>query len=123
MFDLLENKRFQELQGSAVKLQGDLLYSRRCPKCTLCPPCKHYASEEELMADVRNFVASDNFKSHLSPKKRQSLMRVVRDPAMMMTNFNTTNMTHMAPIMESKKDQLLIQDPSMQRLHDLGHQT
>jgi hypothetical protein len=44
MWHLLENKRFQQLQESAVNLQGDLLYNKRCPKCTLMPPCKHYES-------------------------------------------------------------------------------
>ena len=44
MFHMLETKRFKELKGHAVNLQGDLLYNRRCPKCTLIPPCKHYES-------------------------------------------------------------------------------
>ena len=70
MWHLLENKRFQQLQESAVNLQGDLLYNMRCPKCTLMPPCKHYGSPEDLLASARTIVASDNFKSHLSPKKR-----------------------------------------------------
>jgi hypothetical protein len=42
MWELLENKRFENLKDSAINLQGDLLYNNRCPKCTLYPPCKHY---------------------------------------------------------------------------------
>lgn len=39
MWDLLEAKRFQNLRNNAVNLQGDLIFNRRCPKCTLVPPC------------------------------------------------------------------------------------
>lgn len=109
MFHLLENKRFKELKGSAIKLQGDLLYNRRCPKCTLIPPCKHYESPDDILADARNFITSDNFKSHLSPKKRQSLMRAVKDPT-----FNQTQMTHMSPNIDmNETSNMLVNDPSM----------
>ena len=90
MFHLLETKRFKELQGQAINLQGDLLYNRRCPKCTLIPPCKHYQSQDEIVADVKNFVSSDNFRSHLSPKKRQSLMRAAKDSKVLLSTFNQT---------------------------------
>lgn len=38
------------LPQSSIK--GTLVNNGRCPKCTLKPPCKHYASMEELNADV-----------------------------------------------------------------------
>ena len=44
MWDLLENKRFEKLKSSAVNLQGDMIFNKRCPKCTLVPPCKHFES-------------------------------------------------------------------------------
>ena len=79
MWDLLETKRFERLKDSAINLQGDLLYNNRCPKCTLYPPCKHYESQEHLLSDVGNYLTSNNFKTHLSPVKRQGLMAAVRE--------------------------------------------
>ena len=49
MWDLLETKRFKKLQESAVNLQGDMIFNMRCPKCTLLPPCKHYASSDQII--------------------------------------------------------------------------
>ena len=48
MWELLENKRFENLKSSAVNLQGDLIFNKRCPICTLMPPCKHFNSQEEV---------------------------------------------------------------------------
>ena len=79
MWALLENKRFAKLQDSAVNLQGDMIYNKRCPKCTLIPPCKHYDNQEDMMVDAKSYLTSDNFKSHLSPKKRQGLILAVRE--------------------------------------------
>lgn len=93
MWHLLESKRFQQLQDSAVNLQGDLLFNMRCPKCTLRPPCKHYQSPEDLLADARSFVASENFKSHLSPKKRQGLIMAVREQSQSYLHFNHSQMS------------------------------
>ena len=42
IWQVLERKRFQELQNAAITLQGELLVQQRCPKCTLVPPCRHY---------------------------------------------------------------------------------
>ena len=39
IWELLERKRFQELKKAAINLQGELIVSRRCPRCTLMPPC------------------------------------------------------------------------------------
>lgn len=116
MWHLLENKRFQQLQDSAVNLQGDLLFNRRCPKCTLMPPCKHYQSQEELLADARNFVASDNFKSHLSPKKRQGLIMAVREQSQQYLHFNQSQMSSKQAIGDGREP-WLINDPSMQGLN------
>lgn len=44
MWELLENKRFENLKSSAVNLQGDLIFNNRCPICTLMPPCKHFST-------------------------------------------------------------------------------
>jgi hypothetical protein len=37
---------------AAVSIKGNLVNNGRCPKCTLKPPCKHYASMDELNADT-----------------------------------------------------------------------
>lgn len=47
------------------------MYNKRCPKCTLLPPCKHYESSDNLVKDSLKFLESDNFKDHLSPTKRK----------------------------------------------------
>lgn len=69
MWELLENKRFQTLKQQAVNLQGDLIYNKRCPKCTLMPPCKHYGSQEEIVNEANKFMNNTNFKQYISPKK------------------------------------------------------
>lgn len=79
MWELLENKRFEKLKDSAINLQGDLIFNQRCPKCTLIPPCKHYDGPDELNNDAGTYLASSNFKQHLSPRKRQGLMQAVRE--------------------------------------------
>ena len=70
MWELLENKRFENLKSSAVNLQGDLIFNNRCPKCTLVPPCKHFSSVEEIAAEAQRMLTQKQFKKHLSPKKR-----------------------------------------------------
>jgi len=62
MWDLLEEKRFKTLKQEAVNLQGDLIYNKRCPKCTLIPPCKHYVSQEEMVEEANKFMNNTNFK-------------------------------------------------------------
>ena len=73
MWELLENKRFENLKQSAVNLQGDLIYNKRCPKCTLIPPCKHYESQEDIVNEAGKYLHTKNFKTYLSPKKLQGL--------------------------------------------------
>jgi hypothetical protein len=70
MWELLENKRFENLKDSAINLQGDLLYNNRCPKCTLFPPCKHYENQNHLLSEAQKLISSNNFRTHLSPIKR-----------------------------------------------------
>jgi hypothetical protein len=35
-----------------MSIKGSLVNNGRCPKCTLKPPCKHYANQDELAADM-----------------------------------------------------------------------
>lgn len=79
MWDILEAKRFEGLKKSAINLQGDLIYNKRCPKCTLVPPCKHYKSLNQIMNDANRMVGSKPFKNYISPRKLQSLMNTIRD--------------------------------------------
>jgi hypothetical protein len=78
MWELLENKRFENLKQSAVNLQGDLIYNKRCPKCTLIPPCKHYESQEDIVNEAGKYLHTKNFKTYLSPKKLQGLNKAVQ---------------------------------------------
>jgi hypothetical protein len=77
----LEDKRFQQLKHAAVNLQSDMFMNQsRCPKCTLQPPCRHYGSVQEMMVtDVSHFLHKPMFKQHLSPRKRDFILRTVRD--------------------------------------------
>lgn len=77
MWDLLEEKRFKTLKQEAVNLQGDLIYNKRCPKCTLIPPCKHYVSQEEMVEEANKFMNNTNFKKYMSPKKMQGLNKAI----------------------------------------------
>lgn len=70
MWELLENKRFDNLKSSAVNLQGDLIFNSRCPKCTLVPPCKHFQTQDEVAVEAGKMLTQRTFKKHLSPKKR-----------------------------------------------------
>lgn len=80
------------------------------------PPCKHYQTPEELLADARTFVASDNFRSHLSPKKRQGLMMAVREQSQQYLHFSTSQMSSKQQIGDGREP-WLISDPSMQGLN------
>jgi hypothetical protein len=69
MWELLETKRFDKLKESAVNLQGDMIFNERCPKCTLMPPCNHFKTAEEILAEAGKLVHTGSFKKHMSPKK------------------------------------------------------
>ena len=75
---MLERKRFQELKKAAVSLQGELLVHKRCPKCTLIPPCAHYESAEKIVSDAPKIMGSPKFKEVLSPSKRNNLLKMVK---------------------------------------------
>ena len=79
MWDLLEAKRFQSLHQNAVNLQGDLIFNRRCPKCTLVPPCQHFSNPEQIMDEANKMIISSSFKSNISPRKIQGLMIAMRE--------------------------------------------
>lgn len=44
----MESQRLAELKSTALSMKGNLVHNGRCPKCTLKPPCKHYANCNEL---------------------------------------------------------------------------
>lgn len=78
IWELLERKRFQELKKAAINLQGELLAHRRCPKCTLMPPCAHYESPDKIVSDAPKIIGSPKFKDVLSPTKRNTLLKMVK---------------------------------------------
>ena len=45
---MLQHNRITEIKQQAASLKGTLAHQGRCPKCTLKPPCKHFASLEAL---------------------------------------------------------------------------
>jgi len=55
----LEEKRFQNLKTAAVNLSSDMMVMQnRCPKCTLLPPCKHYASPFDILSEGPHLIQS-----------------------------------------------------------------
>lgn len=71
-------KRFSELKKAAVNLTGELMVKQRCPKCTLMPPCAHYASAAKLVNDAQRVMGSPKFKDAISPNKRSNLIKMVK---------------------------------------------
>ena len=82
IWELLEKKRFQELKKAAVHLQGELMVHRRCPKCTLIPPCAHYETPEKIVQDASRTINTEAFKDALSPSKRNTLLKMVKSQNM-----------------------------------------
>ena len=78
IWELLEMKRFSELKKAAVNLTGELMVKQRCPKCTLMPPCAHYASAAKLVNDAQRVMGSPKFKDAISPNKRSNLIKMVK---------------------------------------------
>lgn len=78
IWELLERKRFNELKKAAIGLQGELIAHRRCPKCTLIPPCAHYETPEKIAHDAPKIIGSPKFKDVLSPTKRNNLLKMVK---------------------------------------------
>ena len=76
--ELLERKRFKELNKAAVQLQGELLVLRRCPKCTLVPPCSHYESPDHIINEAPKIMGSSSFKDVFTATKRSTLLAMVK---------------------------------------------
>ena len=55
---------------------------RRCPKCTLMPPCSHYESSEKIAMDAQKVMNSEKFRETLSPAKRNTLLKMVKSQPM-----------------------------------------
>jgi len=43
-----ESSKINELTQGSLSIKGNLVHNGRCPKCTLKPPCKHFASVDDL---------------------------------------------------------------------------
>ena len=59
-----------------MSIKGSLVNNGRCPKCTLKPPCKHYATMDELNADSANMgkVSPKNNGKPPIPKQSELVM-------------------------------------------------
>ena len=59
-------------------MQAELLVHKRCPKCTLVPPCAHYDSADKIFDDAPKIMSSNKFKEAVSPTKRLNLLNMVK---------------------------------------------
>lgn len=86
------------------------------------PPCRHYQTVEELLADARHLVSSDDFKSHLSPQKRRGLLLAVRDQAQSYLDYSYPAMSSQHALLDRGEPGLLGDPslPSLQHSQDLG---
>ena len=62
---------------------------RRCPKCTLIPPCAHYETPEKIVQDASRTINTEAFKDALSPSKRNTLLKMVKSQNMSQMHSNT----------------------------------
>jgi len=56
-----------------------MIIKRRCPKCTLAPPCKHFNNQYEILQEGPSLVLKGEFKQHLSPKKREIIVKTLKE--------------------------------------------
>ena len=95
IWERLELKRFNELKKAAINLQGELLVQRRCPKCTLIPPCQHYKTPDKIVSDAQRLMASPKFKESISPTKRSNLLKMVKSQHTAGASFYNTEQSLM----------------------------
>jgi hypothetical protein len=70
LWQLLEDKRFQDLERKKFRLSGQMVALKRCPKCTLEPPCNHYESTVMLGHEAEQILNTDSYKKAIAPAKR-----------------------------------------------------
>ena len=71
LWNLLEKKRFEDLELKTVKLSGLMIAHSRCPKCTLPPPCNHFESTVAISLDAAKILNIDKYKQAIAPAKRE----------------------------------------------------
>ena len=59
---------------------------RRCPKCTLVPPCAHYDSPDSIQSDAPKIMGSESFKEVMSATRRNNLLSMVKSQNHTMLN-------------------------------------
>lgn len=59
LWQLLEDKRFQDLEQKKFRLSGQMVALNRCPKCTLAPPCNHYESTVMLGLEAEQILNTE----------------------------------------------------------------
>jgi hypothetical protein len=78
MWELLESKRFADLNKNGLVLRGNMISQARCPVCTLEPPCKHYELTTDIMKDASDLLDQPDFKSVIPPHKRDNLLQALK---------------------------------------------
>eukprot|EP00347_Sterkiella_histriomuscorum_P010789 403374914 len=56
-----------------------MIFHNRCPKCTLQPPCKHYETADQIIAEGTHIIQQPSFKQHISPKKREVIIKTLKE--------------------------------------------
>jgi hypothetical protein len=55
------------------------MVARRCPKCTLAPPCQHYETIEDITNEASRIVHTKEFKQAIPASKRETILKLVKD--------------------------------------------
>jgi hypothetical protein len=74
LWDLLEKKRFEDLERKTKQMQGAVIANGRCPKCTLVPPCQHYKDHKQILADAERLLYQEEYKQAIAPAKREKIV-------------------------------------------------
>jgi len=59
--DKIKSDREQLRKKESCDLKGALALNKRCPKCTLPPPCKHYSSSDKFFTGRTQLFKQDEW--------------------------------------------------------------
>ena len=62
IWELLEQKRHEELDKRTKQMQGLAMASGRCPVCTLQPPCRHFKESRQIVKEAETVLYTEEFK-------------------------------------------------------------
>jgi len=72
------------------------------------PPCKHYQNQDQIMNDATKYLHSEDFKTHLSPRKLQGLRHALLDQGLSNQMLSTYN----------AEQPLMLKDSSVMQLNE-----